>query len=138
MKEHRLDEHGKPVFPFKEVPDGNGGTMLVEDSERMYNLFFQSVELKERNQALALSDTSTILDYNQVIVDDPYWWSDDDELKEHLYKSEFNFIETKFLSMNVMYKMTEMLFEVVYVFRLLLDKKDEELSITLELPRLFQ
>lgn len=137
VKQHRLDVNGNPIFPKKEARDDLGEVTMVDDKEKMYNLFFQSVELRERNQSLALSDTKNIMDYDQVIVDDPYW-SNDQELMEYLYERDFNYIETKFLSLNVMYKMTEMLFEVSYIFRLLHDKKEELVGVTIELPKIFQ
>lgn len=138
LKKHNLDNEGNPLFLYKEVENGDGTTSIVEDHERMYGLIFQSVELNERNQALALSNNINTLDYNQVVIDDPYWWSEDDELKQFIYESDFNFSETKFVSMNIMYKMTQMLFEVTYVFRMLLDKKSDTVNITVELPKLFE
>lgn len=136
VKEHILDENEDPVFFFKEIDDENGGKIIVEDKEKMYRFYFQTVDLNERNVALALQNNITREDYNEVIVDDPYW-VDDDELKNALYESEFNYVETKYLHMNVMYKLTEMLFEVMYVFRMLIDKKEEISNFTLVLPKLF-
>lgn len=136
IKKHTLDENENPLFFYKEIDDGNGGTKIVEDKERMYKFYFQTVELKERNTALALQNSSTIIDYNEVIVDDPYW-VDDDELKSAIYETEFNYVETKYLSMNVMYKMSKMLFEGIYAFKTILDKKNEVSNITLVLPKIF-
>lgn len=138
VKEHRMDNNENPIFAYKEVQNPDGSTSIVEDAEKMYNLYFQTVDLKERNLALALSSTSNRLDYDQVVLDDPYWWSDDDELKKSLYEREFNYVESKYLNMNIMYKLTEMLFEVMYIFRMLLDKKDQTQMIQLEFPKLFE
>lgn len=137
IKQHKLDINDKPVFFYKEVDNGDGTTSIVEDREKMFSLFFQSVELNERNKALALANTTNVMDYNQVVIEDPYWWHEDEELKNYIYESEFNFVETKFLSMNIMYKMTEMLFEVIYVFHMLLDKKNDLNVVSIELPQLF-
>lgn len=137
MKEHRLDENEKPIFLYKEVEQDDGSKVMVEDSEKMYELYFQSVELRERNTALHLTNTTQQVDYNQVVRDDIFWWDDDDELKKEIYQSEFNFVESKYLSMNIMYKMTEMLFEIIYTFRILLDKKDATSKLTFTLPRVF-
>lgn len=137
IKEHKLDENEKPIFIYKEETDENGNTILVEDKEKMYSLYFQTVELRERNVALALSNSNNRIDYNQVVLDDVFWWEEDEELKKVIYESEFNYVETKFLGLNVMYKMTEMLFEVIYVFRMILDKKEEVKDITIELPKIF-
>lgn len=135
IKEHKLDSNEKPLFVYKEIDNGDGTTTLVEDKEMMYNLYFQSVELNERNTALALSNNSQRIDYNQIILDDPYWWEDDD-LKNFLLDSEFNYVETKYLNMNIIYKLTEMLFECMYVFRLVIDKKEELRYVDIELPKI--
>lgn len=137
IKDHKLDTNENPIFVYKEVQNEDGTTSLVEDPEQMYELYFQTVDIQERNLALALSNNLNRLDYNQVVFDDPYWWNDDEELKKTLYESEYNYVESKYLNMNIMYKLTDMLFEVIYIFRLLLDKKSEVQPITVELPRLF-
>lgn len=137
MKEHRLDENEKPIFLYKEVEQEDGSKIMVEDSEKMFELYFQSVELRERNTALHLTNSTQQVEYNQVVRDDIFWWDDDDELKKEIYQSEFNFVESKYLSMNIMYKMTEMLFEIIYTFRIMLDKKDATSKLTFTLPRVF-
>jgi hypothetical protein len=136
IKQHKLDINEKPLFLYKEVTDELGNTTLVEDKEKMYEFYFQAVELRERNIALSLSDSSSKIDYNEVTTNDPYWWEDED-LKNLLYDSEFNYVESKYLKMNIMYKMTEMLFEIIYIFRLLLDKKLEIQSIEISIPDYF-
>jgi len=136
VKEHKLDENENPIFYFKEVEDEDGNKILVEDKEKMYRFYFQTVDLNERNVALALQNNITKEDYDEVVIVDPYW-VDDDELKKVLYETEFNYVETKYLHMNVMYKLTEMLFEVMYVFRMLIDKKEEISNFTILLPKMF-
>lgn len=138
IKEHKLDDQEHPIFAYKEVDNGDGTKSLVEDHKKMYDLYFQTVELRERNIALALADSTNRLDYDQVVTEDPFWWGEDSDLQELLYTSEYNYVETKFLNMNIMYKLTEMLFEVMYVFRILLDKKDEIGEVTIQLPKLFE
>jgi len=135
IKEHNLDENKNPLFFYKEEIDASGNTVIVEDVERMYSLYFQLVDISERNVALALENNNNKLNYNEVIVEDPYWI--DEEVKDKLYKEDFNFIENKYLSIQLMYKMTEMLFEVIYFLKLLLDKKNEVSNILVKLPKIF-
>lgn len=137
VKEHKLDDNEEPIFKYIEVEDDNGNKTYVEDVKNMYDLYFQSVNINERNMALAMSDVTNRLDYDEVISNDPYWWEDAD-LEMAKYDNEYNYIETKYISLNLMYKMTEMLFEITYAFRMILDKKDEidKLDIKIELPKL--
>lgn len=136
IKEHKLDENERPLFIMKTVDNGDGTTRQVYDTEKMYSLYFQAVELNERNTALALTNTINRIDYEQVVNEDIFWWSDDDTLKQKLYDTEFNYIETKYLSMNIMYKLTEMLFEIIYVFRMMVDKSSETKNVMLSLPKI--
>lgn len=135
VKDHKLDDQEKPIFAYKD--DGNGN--MIPDVQQMYEFYYQTVELRERNVALALHDSLNKQSFEQVTVDDPYWWSDDN-LMNLLYNTEFNYVETKYVNMNIMYKMTEMLFEIMYVFRMLLDKKDDfaKIDLKVDLPKLFE
>jgi len=135
IKQHNLDENKNPLFLYKEEDDGLGNITLVEDVEQMYSLYFQLVDINERNVALALEDNTNRLDYDEVVADDPYWF--DDEVKVQLYKEDFNFIETKYLNIQVMYKMTEMLFETTYFLKMLIDKKSQVSTILMKLPKIF-
>lgn len=138
IKERKMDINNLPVTAYQTLVADDGTTTTELDYDQMYNLFFQAVELKDTNLALALTDTSNRIEYERVVVEDPYWWDDDPALKQNIYETEFNFMETKYLNMNIMYKLTEMLFEVIYVFRMLIDKKDEVGSITITVPKLFE
>lgn len=136
VKEHKTDNEGKPLFLYKEEVDENGNTILVEDKEKMYELYFQTVELKERNTALALLDSGKKEDYNQVISDDIFWWNEDEELNKIIYESEFNYVETKFLGLNIMYKMTQLVFEIIYFIRLISDKSNQTRKIYIDIPKI--
>lgn len=136
IKQHKLDDNGNPIFAYKEEDDGQGGTVTVPDYPEMFELFFQSVELNEKNISLALADNTNTLDYSQIVGEDPYWWDEDENLKQAIYETEFNYIESKYLGMNIMYKLTEMLFEVSYFFNMLIDKKNRTDTYTISIPRL--
>ena len=136
VKEHLMDENGNPLFLFKTIDDGSGGTITVEDKENMYQFYFQRIDLSEKNNAVALTDSTMHLDYTDVTITDPYWWEDDD-LKNSLLEEEFNFIESKYMNMNLMYNLSEMLFEIIYIFRFIIDKKNSIDLITVDLPNIF-
>lgn len=143
VKEHKTDQNGDPIFIYKPKTDDNGDIMhdddgniiYEEDKERMYDHYFQRVDLNEKDEFLALQDENNKLNYNEVILDDPYWWEDSDVNSER-YDEEFNYIETKYLGLNMMYKMTEMIFEITYLFRMIIDHKVEVDNIKISLPKL--
>lgn len=143
IKKHRLDSNEEPIFKYKQKVDEfgeleydeEGNPIYVEDLERMYELYFQRVNIKERNIGLALEDADNKLDYDEVTRDDPYWWEDAD-LSEIKYTSTYNYVETKYLSLNLMYKMTEMLFEITYAFRMIIDKNEDVKNFTISIPKI--
>lgn len=138
VKKHIMDVNGNPVFYTKTVLDEDTMEYVeVPDHKKMYEIYFQSVDISERNLALAFTDVSSQRNYVDIVTSDPYWWSEDDELMEALYEEEFNFIETKYLSINVMHRLSKMTFEVVHFLRMILDKKSQSRYITMSLPKIF-
>ena len=120
----------------KAITDEEGNVSYVEDVEKMYDLYFQGVNIKERNLALALQDDSNELDYDEVTMNDPYWW-EDAALTEAKYNNVYNYIETKYISLTMMYKMTEMLFEITYAFRMIQDKTKELEDFRIDIPKIY-
>lgn len=137
-KEHIMDNEGNPVFFYKDVIDEvTGKTTTVFDKEKMFNFKWKSVELKERDVPSALLETTNSEDYESVISDDPFW-IDDDNLRTRLYESEFNYIESKYLKMNIMYNLSNVIFDTIYAFRMLTDKRNDTANLTITLPKLFE
>lgn len=132
VKKHKRDSStGKPIFKYKTNPLG----AKVLDKEQMYNISFSKVDIRETNIGLALTKGRNELDYEEVTNGDPYWWQDD-ELKSIIYDNEFNFMETKYISFQLMYKMSNVIFEQIYFLSMLHDRKDEMSNITLLFPKI--
>ena len=132
LKTHKRDSGtGKPIFKYKQNKLGQ----MVLDKEKMYNLKFAKVDIKETNIGLALTRSSDYLDYNDVTDTDPFW-CEDDELKNMIYDNEFNFIETKYLSFQMIYKMSNLIFEQIYFLSILHDRKKETDAIKILFPKI--
>lgn len=136
VKQHRYDNDGNPIFIYKTEINEDGEEVEVFDYEAMYEIYFQSIDLKERDIPMAVRDISRKVDYNWVTDSDPHWWGDDPELVDHLYKDDYNYIETKYLHMNVMYKLTEMLFESTTFIRMLIENESQVSGIEINMSRL--
>lgn len=135
MKERVLDDDDNPIFAYKEVMNEDGEIEIVEDVEKMYRFYFQSTDVLERNTALALENKQNKIEFYDVTESDPLWWNDED-LQKELYEREFNYVETKYMSVNIMYKMTQMMFESIYALNMMVDKKESETKyIYIDLPR---
>lgn len=140
VKNHRMDNDGKPIFDY--IKDDKGqfikdeNDQLIENKDTMYDVYFQTVNILETNEEFALSDSSNKLSYESVTTDDPHWFTEDNDLLNAIYDNEFNYIDTKYLHMNVMFKLTEMLFEIVHVFRIMQDKREQSRLLDIGIPRI--
>lgn len=132
VKQHKKDDAGNPLFVYK---DGENGEREL-DYEKMFSFHFQTVNVKERNVARAIVEAYQTEHYDSVISDDPYW-VDDDQLRNLLYTREFNYIETKYIGINIMYLMTNKLYDLQYGTRMLLDPKDDLDRFSIKIPQIF-
>ena len=124
VKERLLDkESGEPIIEYKTVTDEDGNETTVPDYEKMYDVYFQSTDILEPNIILAIENKPNRYNYDEVTEEDVYW-HETEELKKELYEREYNFIETKYLGINLMYNLTDLLYETVYFLNLLVDNKD--------------
>lgn len=134
MKEHLMDVNGNPLFVYKNhFNEDTGKFEQVYDLESMYDVYFQKVELKNYDYHAALEDPRNRVTYDSVVTGDPYW-VEDDELYKEIWESEYNYKQSKYLGLTVSYKLSEMLYENILLFRLIFDKKYELETVTLKLP----
>lgn len=134
IKKHKLDEDGNPIFIYKDDPDNPGKRIL--DKEKMYELSFQSVDITSENVAEEINDPVKSEAYNIITKEDPYW-VEDEQLKELIYDTNFNYVETKYLGLASMYISSKSTFNITYAIRMLLDTKDKLSNYTINIPDLF-
>lgn len=137
MKEQKFDESGNPVIKTKMEINQYGEEEEVPDYEAMYDIYFRQVELSERDYFKALQNKSNTSQYDEITSNDPYWW-EDDSLYQMLYASEYNYVESKYLSMSISYRLTEVMFETIYLIRMLFDKKTEIANIRVAIPKIYE
>ena len=127
VKSHRLDVENKPIFRYDE-----SGKPLYD---QMYNFHFQQVELIEDDINTALTDDRKQFDYNTITGEDPYW-VEDDELKNKLYETNFNNIISKYMSLDIAYKIVEMVYEVAHTVRMVIDDQRDYKNIKISIPKI--
>ena len=135
MKVQKYDSDGEPIVATKEETDEFGETHVVPDYESMYDVYFQKVELDDPDYLIALKEYQNMENYRDVVENDPLWWEDED-LYAELYEEAYNYKETKYLSMSIAYRMSEIMFDTVYLLRMLIDKKEEVSRVQVLLPRI--
>lgn len=133
VKAQKFDEDtGLPIQATK-IDESTGEE--VPDYESMFNIYFQRVNIDAKDTYEAMQELDNRIDYNEIVDDDPYW-VEDENLLEEMYESEYNFVESKYMGVSISYKMTNILFENMYLLRMILDKKDDIPKINLQLPRI--
>lgn len=115
LKIHKFDRDGKPIFVYNE--DGSF------DNKAMFDIKFGKVCLYN-DPALELSDTTNHVDYESIVSNDKFWISDA-ELMDKLYSEKYNYLEQKYLGIQTVFNITNIMYEAIYFFRLLMDKRDD-------------
>lgn len=119
VKRRKFDEDGNPVFVYKE-----DGTL---DEEACYEIAFVKV-LVDGDIDLEITDSNNKVVYEALTSDDPYWVNDPELIKD-LYQEEYNYIETKYMGVELMFDMYRILFESCYFMRMIQDKKFSTITI---------
>jgi len=126
---------GKPIFPTKTVVNGDGTITSGPDYEKMFEIYFQRVNLKSKDINTALVDRTNRMEYTDMTSGDIYW-VDDDELREKIYTAGLNYIESKYISIDIMFKITAMMYEINHFFRMVIDNNDEFRKVYLIAPKI--
>ena len=132
VKQHLLDNDGNPIFKYK--IDSETGEEVF-DEEAMYQYHFSRVPVLADNVQEYLTDLTNRKSYLSVTTDDPYW-IEDKELMDKIRDTKFNYIETKYMDLSIVYKMYAILFETVYLTRAILDKREDTSKVLVSLSKL--
>ena len=97
-------------------------TIETYDYEKMYDCYFQSTDILDKNPITLIENKYNRYEYDEVVGDDVYWW-ETEELKKELYEREYNFIDTKYIGITVMQNLTNVLYDTSYFLNLLVDHK---------------
>lgn len=135
-KERKFDIYGVPIVAYTEKFNSDTGEVeKIPNYQAMYDIYFQKVELPDTDFMLAYNIDANRADYEKIIDNDPFWWNDENTFNA-VWESEYNFVEAKYLSVGLSYKMTEIMYENVLLFKLLMNNKDELKNIVFTLPKI--
>lgn len=121
FKIHKFDMNGNPLFIYNE--DGSF------NNEQMFDISFVKVPFNG-DLYLNITDTTNQVDYDLLTVPDKYWVEDQD-LKDTLYNNEYNFIESKYMGIQLMFDITRIMFETSYFMKMLLDNKKSTSALSM-------
>lgn len=136
IKKRKFDNNGRPIFATKQKFDiATGKTIEVDDDEAMNSVYFQKVDIREENVKDALTDSLNRVEYHDLTFYDPFWW-EDDQLHDEIWKTKYNFVETKYMGITVPYRLTEVLFQSVIMLKIILDKQEDLTDVMMQLPKI--
>ena len=137
-KERKTDIYGVPIVKYCEKFNTDNGTVeIVPDVNAMNEVYFQKAELKENDFVQSFNNASNKVDYDSITMEDPFW-IEDENLYNRIWETEYNFVESKYLSLGISYSMTEMMFENVLLMKLLMQKSKELDDVRITLPRILE
>lgn len=102
--------------------------------EDMYDVYFQRVPIETFNPAIYIFDPEYRLEYDFVTNDDPTWGGrypgyEDDlaDFKHQILNLDFNYVETKYMRVDIMIEVTKCMLETCYFFNMLVKYHTESL-----------
>lgn len=109
---------------YEYLNDANGYRIpiMVEDSEAMYDVSFLKSNIEE-NPYNNMSDKDNYLGYHEVVDIDDYWF-DDTDTRNTMYNNDYNYIETKYIGVQLTFDLCELVYESCYFMGMLRDNKD--------------
>lgn len=138
VKQHRTTQESvydepRPVFVYKTNLSDDGRPIYELDKSEMYDFYFIARDVKDTDTTLVEEFDPSAYSYKSITEDDVYW-IEDNELFEKLREDEINFTETKYASVSITIRMYEILFEEIYLQKLICDKGYETSKINVEIP----
>lgn len=135
-KMQKYDIYGAPIMAQKEKFNNDTGEIdTVPDYESMYDVFFQKLELNDDNFIESFYSNTNRESYESITTGDPFWW-EDSKLYKELWETQFNYVETKYISLGINYSMTEMMYECILVLKMLMQFRKEMATVTFTLPKI--
>ena len=137
-KERKFDQFGVPIIKYTENFNTDTGEMeTIPDYEAMYDVYFQKAELSDDDFITSFNDASNHVSYEEVTKDDPFW-HEDSNLKQRVWETSYNYVESKYLSLGISYSMTEILFENVLFLKLIMNQHEDLEGLNVKLPRILE
>lgn len=136
VKQQKFDDNGRPIIlKTQKLNPNNGKLEEVYDYENMQGIHFQRVPINTKNVKADLIDTNNRVEYSELTYYDPFWW-EDQALYSEIWKTEYNFMETKYMGITIPYRMTEAFFQSVILLRMIMDKSNELSDVMVSLTKI--
>lgn len=92
-------------------------------NEEKYDLYFVKVPIDTEDVEPYLANSINHIRYIDMVLDDPYWGSSTDKLYDEIMAQEFNYYETKYISIENMFEFTKNMYDFSTIFKYILNNK---------------
>lgn len=134
LKDRSVDTNGNYIFATKFIEDEDGNVVEVDDNEKNFSLKFVKVPIEEDLDSY-IRDTKNHVPYDDITESDPYWIGDKtaDQVKKEILDYEFNYLRSKYISIDTVYDMDLLTFEMSYFFNMIFDNVNLENNLNLSI-----
>lgn len=135
-RERKYDIYGVPVVGTKEQFNVDTGEVeTLPDYDKMYDVHFQKCDLSNDDFVTTFNNESNRVEYEDIVPNDAYWW-EDQNLKNRVWDTAYNFVETKYLGLGISYRLTDLVYENILLLKFLIKKSPEIESVSIYLPKI--
>lgn len=138
LKDRRVGEDGKFTKPkYKLKADGQIEEIIDGSPSSTYDLKFVKVPI-HGNVDDYIRDRENFVPYDEITKADEYWSTGKSayEIKTDIVRQHFSYYHSKYISIDSMYDMAKVSFELVYFFNMVLDNKDFEDNLYISIPNI--
>lgn len=121
-------------YEYLNDENGNRVPIMVEDEEQMYDISFLKSNIEE-NPYNNMGDQDNYLGYHEVVDVDDYWF-DDSDTRNTMYNNDYNYIETKYIGVQLTFDLCEFVYESCYFMGMLRDNKESTYPILIAHDRM--
>lgn len=122
-------------FHYKTIIDENGNEKIVPDNDKNYELKFVRAPIEDKADNY-LKDKTAYEDYDIITNQDEFWDgpSDHNDVKSAILDEEFSWVRTKYISIDTLYDLSEMCFDLPYFINMLVDDTIKEDYLYVKIP----
>ena len=138
LKHRNVDRFGNYDFNYTEIFDEESEQYIEsEDMEKDFDLRLIKIPVEELADDY-IQDKSNYSDYDEICYFDKYWNGDleHEYVKSCILYKEFNYVQSKYLSVDTLYSLAELSFELVYFYNMIFDDVKIEEQLLLKVPQI--
>jgi hypothetical protein len=135
LKDRNLDSNGNYIYTTKQETNENGELVTVEDIDTDFDLKFIKVPLDGKADEY-IKSKENILEYDSITLGEETWDGDTTHelVKSEILKRDFTYIRSKYLSIDTVYEMSKLSFDMPYFYNMIYDNKYVEERLMLTVP----